>query len=953
VGSSLWFSVLGPVQAWRGDVEIDLGPPQQRAVLAALLLREGAQVSMDELSDVLWGDSTPVRGHSVIRTYVSRLRPLLEPGHPVSTSLIRTVGGGYAITPPDDGFDLAVFRQRVGAAEQARRSDDLTAVVTLLGEALALFRGEALAGITGAQAHSERTRLEILRVTTVASHLGARLELGAHSTAIPELTSLVDRHPLDERFREMLMLARYRSGQQAAALADYRGAQALLAEELGVDPGPALQTLYERILRADPELLVVRTPHSAPTTPPAQPSKVLAQLPPRLAVFTGRDSELAHANDLIPDHDAQPGAVVISGTAGVGKTAFAVHWAHQIAEKFPDGQLYLNLRGFDPANSPMTATDAVGSLLELLGVAPQSIPDGLAAMTALYRGLLADRRILLLLDNARLATQVRPLLPGATGCLVIVTSRTQLTGLVAIDGAQSITLDVLTTSGAEALLTHRIGRRRTAAEPDAVREIIARCAGLPLALAIVAAHCVTRPAFPLATIAAALRDRAGGLDSFSAHDSDSAADVRDVLSWSYDALSPEAGRLFRLTALHPGPDATTSAIASLVGLDRRTTEELLAELTRAHLLTEHTPGRYDCHDLLRAYAGELTHALDAPAARTAARHRMLDHYTHTTHSAALLSNPLLDAPELSPPQPGVTSDASLDEDTARRWFTGEHHVLLAVAECASTHGFDLHAWQLAWALDMYLHRSGHRQDALAVHTGALLAAQRLADPVLQARSHNLLGSAYSQVGRGEDAMHHLTRALDIYRAEGSQSGQAGAHLNLAVLANADGRSQDSIDHNQQAMSIYRRLDHRVGYSTALSNLALEYGVIGEHTTALVLSGEALVRWTELGDRHAQAHCRDNLGYSYHQVGDHEKATENYQSAIDTFRELDDNINEATSLDRLGDARDAVHDPEGARLAWAHALTIFESTDGIDTSALRLKLESSVHLAHSATPAPPR
>lgn len=948
--NGLWFSVLGPVRAWRDEVEVELGSPQQRAVLAALLLREGARISVDDLSAVLWGGGTPAKGHAVVRTYVSRLRQSLEPGAAAGASPIRTVGGGYVLTPPEHGFDLAVFRQKVAAAEQARQAGDPSTAATLLGTALALWRGEALAGVTGAYAESRRAELEVLRLGTVATHLATQLELGRHAAVTPELTSIVDRHPLDERFREMLMLALYRSGQQADALATYQSARTLLAEELGVDPGPALQGMYERIVRADPELLVARAPGNGTAattrTPPAMPN-ILAQLPPRLTVFAGRDSELARADALLAEPDAQPGAVLVSGTAGVGKTAFAVYWAHRIAHRCPDGQLYLDLRGFDPANPPMTATEAIRSLLERLGAAPASIPESLEAMTALYRGLLADRRILLVLDNARLATQVRPLLPGNTGCLVIVTSRNQLSGLLAIDGARPVTLDILTPDSARAVLARRIGERRTTAEPDAVAEIIELCARLPLALAIVAAHCATRPAFPLAAIAATLRESANHLNTFSVKESDTAADVRTVFSWSYQALTPEAKRVFRLLALHPGPDASIAAIASLAGLPQAATEEPLGELVSANLLIEHTPGRYSCHDLLRIYAHELTHRLDTPADRAAAEHRMLDHYMHLTHAAAPLFNLLRDAVDLPSPQPGVTLDVPFDEQTVLRWFSTEHHVLMAVTKYAVSHGFDLHTWQLAWAMDTPLFRAGHWRDAVAVHIDALAAAERLADPEMQARSHNFLAAAHATLHHYEDAERHNTTALAIDRSEGNLAGEAASRHNLGIIASRQARSQDAIHHFQQTLAIYQQIGDSLGQLAALTNLAYEFGIIGDHDEAVALSHEALLQWTERGDQHAQAHCRDNLAYSYHRLGDQEQATEHYQAAIDTFRELGDQINEATSLDRLGDSRHAAHDHAGAHRAWSQALAIFDSTDGIDATGIQLKLTRSASLAHAA------
>jgi DNA-binding SARP family transcriptional activator/tetratricopeptide (TPR) repeat protein len=945
VADSLWFGVLGQVRVLRGDVELDAGSPQQRTVLAALLLSEGTRVSVDALADVLWEDAVPARGLTVIRTYVSRLRQTLEPGHAVSASIIRTVNGGYVMTPPAGGFDLSVFRRMSAEAEQKRTSGDLAAAAALLRDALALWHGEALAGIAGTFADTERARLMALHADTTAAHLHLRLELGEHTAIVPELRSLVERDPLDERFREMLVLALYRSGQQVEALAQYRAAREMLDDELGIEPGPALQALHERILRADSALLLMPSPHAGAPEPPVPAPKVLSQLPPRLGVFAGRGDELTHATALIDEHDPRPGAVVITGMAGVGKTAFAVHWAHQLADRFPDGQLYLNLRGFDPAGSPMTASEALRSLLELLGVAPRSMPEGVDAMAALYRGLVATRRILLVLDNARLATQVRPLLPGNAGCLVVVTSRNLLTGLLALDGARSFPLDVLTTSGARALLARRIGEQRTAAEPEAAREIATLCARLPLALAIAAARCATRPAFSLAAMVAALQGRAGRLDTLSAGDDDSAANVRDVFSWSYEALSPRAARLFRLVALHPGADVTAAAIASLAGLTRSEIEAPLSELITANLLIEQLPGsRFHCHDLLRSYADELTRRFDTPAAQSAARYRLLDYYTHTAHSSALVLNPqrqALDLVPAPPARPGTAPEVALDRQTASTWFAAEHHTLLEVSSHALAHGLPEHAWLLGWALDTYLYRSGQWQDMLTVHTTALQAAEQLGDPVRQAQSHRYVGGAYSVLGRQDEAVHHFTAALTIFRAEELLSGQADCYVSLGIAASAEGRSPDSIRHLRQALAIYQQLGDHVGHATALANLAREHGIAGEHDTAIALNDEALVRWAELGERHAQANCHDNLGYSYHHTGEHRKAVEHYQVAVETFGELGDSISEATALDRLGDAHAAAGETAAARLAWSCALAGLEPAESIDTTDLRLKLGSSV------------
>jgi DNA-binding SARP family transcriptional activator len=952
VGEELWFSVLGPVRAWRGGTEVRLGAPQQRAVMAALLMREGSQISLGELAAVLWGDAPLDAAAAVVRTYVARLRrELHEPGVEASDSLIRTVGGGYVLSLPADAFDLAVFRREVAAAEAARRVRDLPRAAAHLREALALWRGEALAGIPGAYAEAERSRLELVRLNTLAALLDTQLELGAHAAVIPELTGLVDRHPLDERFRELLMLALYRAGQQARALASYRDVQVLLAEELGVDPGPALQALYERILRADPGLLRAEVAESFSgadlgTDPkPSASLKARAGLPPRLAVFSGRDGELEAANALLADPDVGPGAIVVNGMAGVGKTTLAVHWAHQLADRFPDGRFYLNLRGFDPAGVPVTAAEAVRMMLDFLGVEPKAVPDDPDAATALYRGLLAGRRILLVLDNARLAAQVRPLLPGASGSLALITSRNRLAGLQAIDGAQSITLGVPTLEEATALLARRIGAGRAAAEPEAVREIAERCGRLPLALAIAAAHCASRPAFPLSTVTAAMGADTGAgavrLDALSVGEADDAADARNVFSWSYHALTPEAARLFRLLALHPGPDAGAASLASLAGLARQPTEDLLDELTGAHLLTEPTPGRYGCHDLLRAYAGELNQALDTADERAEARYRMLDHYLHSAVAAVGEYSPFTSTHETPEPRPGAVVEVPADRDAARRWFEAEDAVLMPVAHQALVEGCDEHVWHLAWILDHFLYSSGRRQDSIVLHGWALQAAERLGQPYRQAVSHNFLGGAYAERMRTRDALRHHTAALSIFEALGDVAEQARCHLHLAIVARWGGSSEDCIAHNERAEEMYRSLGDRPGLATALNNLGEQYGSLGEHDKAVDLCQQSLELWTELGSPHAQANCHDCLGYSTFHRGEHEQAFEHFQRAIDTFRELGDGFNQATSLARLGDAHAALDDMDAARAAWSSALAILQTLNHADIGELQAKLQDSV------------
>jgi transcriptional regulator with XRE-family HTH domain len=504
-----------------------------------------------------------------------------------------------------------------------------------------------------------------------------------------------------------------RCGLSIRALADmergrtarpYRRSVALLAGALGLSGEDGV--LFARAARTGvPAGSGAGRSGSASTPAAAQATAVPRQLPAAAPGFAGREAELRALADLLGQTDAGPGMVVISaiaGTAGVGKTALAVHWAHQIADRFPDGQVYLNLRGFGPAGEPVAPADAIRLLLDSLGVAPEQIPAGLDPQAALYRSLLADRRMLIVVDNARDAAQVRPLLPGSQGCLVVVTSRSQLAGLAVADGARLLTLDVLTEAEARQLMEGRLGCGRVAAELAAVRELTRLCARLPLALAIVAARAAARPALTLAGLAAELRGTQGRLDALGT--GDTATDVRTVFSWSCQQLSARATGMFRLLGVHPGPDITVPAAASLAGVPPGAARQALAELAQAHLITEHVPGRYACHDLLRAYAAEQAASHVSAVARRAAVHRALDYYLHTAHAAALLLlSSFRDPIALSSPQPRVRPEQLADRQQALEWFQAERQVLLGAISHAAGAGFSTHAWQLPWVTTYLTH----------------------------------------------------------------------------------------------------------------------------------------------------------------------------------------------------------------------------------------------------------
>ncbi|WP_194917077.1 AfsR/SARP family transcriptional regulator [Catenulispora rubra] len=964
--ADLWFTVLGPIRAWRGGSELDLGTPQQRKLLASLLLREGSQISVRELSNMLWGSATPDTATAVIRTYVARLRRELD-GSPIrrQDSVIATVQGGYRLVNRPDSFDLAMFRREVSTAEEASKARDPRRAAEHLRTALALWHDEPLAGLLGEHASAERARLELLRLGALSRWFELELELGSHTAIIPELTQLVGQHPLDEHLHELLMLALYRSGRQAQALAIYRNVQEVLAEELGVDPGPDLQRMYGRILQADPDLLATTaeagTLDNAEEDHEPEPAHTVTvvdrapdimgqhptaptRLPPRLTVFAGRSRELAAAREMLADPDTRPGTVVVSGMAGVGKTTFAVHWARQIAQHFPDGQFYLNLRGFAPDDDPVDALKAVRTVLEILGLRPGSVPDDLDAAVALYRGVLAERRVLLLLDNARLAAQVRPLLPDSSGSLAVVTSRNRLAGLQILDGARSILLEPLPAAQARELLVRRIGGQRVADEPEVVQEIIDRCGRLPLALSIVAARCATHAQFTLDAATTALRGDLGlariatSLDALSLYEAyDCDVDPRHVFSWSYRTLSPPAARLFRLAALHPGPDMSIAALASLTGLSRQPTLSHLAELSNAHLLIESAPGRYEFHDLLRAYADELKQRLDPPEEQQQAQLRMLDHYVHSTIAALRQYNdlePISEAPVL---RPAVAVEAFCDRDAALRWYETESPVLMAVAHQARMQDHLEHVWHLAWATDTYHYRSGRGRNAAVMHTWALEAAEYLDRSLWQGISHRFLGDVHADLGSFTESVMHIEAALAIFDTHHDVKRRADCYLTLARVARRQGDGRESIAHLKRAAEIGQHHGDQLLVATALNNMGEQYGDIGEHDTAVKLCREALDLWTELDDQHALANCYDTLGHSVFHLGEHEQAFKYLQYAIDTFQDLGDKGNQANSLSRLGDACAAHGDNAAAIAAWSNAFTILKSLDEADPGELETKL----------------
>jgi DNA-binding SARP family transcriptional activator/tetratricopeptide (TPR) repeat protein len=898
----------------------------QRVLLAALLVDAGRAVTVDSLLERIWGDLPPAGARHALHTYVARIRKLLgELADPPPRLVRRT--DAYLLEVDPNLVDIHRFRRRVEQARDPACAD--ADRVELLREALGLWRGEPLADLSGSWPARIREAWRGQRLDAAVSWAQAELRLGDAGAVLGPVGELLDEYPLAEPLAAVRMRALHAAGRTAEALDCYTAVRNRLVDQLGTEPGAELQEVHRAILRGD-----TGAAGRAPRQRSAEPV-VPAQLPMGISAFAGRTGELARLDEILATTGDRHAAVLISalsGTAGVGKTALAVHWAHRVSDRFPDGQLYVNLRGFDHSGTAMTPAEAVRGFLDAFGVPPDRIPSSVHAQAGLYRSLLSGRRVLVVLDNARDSEQVRPLLPGTPTAMVVVTSRNQLPGLIA-DGAASIGLDLLSDAEARELLARRIGAGRLAAEPVAVDEIVERCARLPLALTVVAVRAATNPSLTLTGLAAELREAGdGGLNALDA--GDASTDVRTVFSWSYHALSPAAARLFRLLGLHPGPDVSLPALASLAGLAPAEVREPLAELARAHLVTTQVPGRYTMHDLLRAYAVELDGDGED---RDRARSRMFDHYLHTAHAAACLLLPRRAPIPLPDKQPGVRPEPLDDLTSAMTWYATEHRVLLAVFRSAAASGYDDHTWRLAWAFSTYLDRHGHWLDQAATHQIALESARRTGDPTGLARTHHGLAYALTRLARYPDAERHFRTAIELFEEIGDQIGEGRTHLNVAEVYERQGRHADALRASSDALEIFRATGYRPGEAFALNAVGWYHSLLGDHEQAISSCQLALQLLEEAGDKHGQAATWDSLGHAHQHLGRHARAVASYGRAIELWRELADRYNEACTFDRLGDAYHAVEDSGAARRYWEDAAEMLDRLDHPDAGKVRAKL----------------
>ena len=989
---ALRVGVLGPVMAWYGDQELPVGQPRQQAVLGILAMRANRVISRGELVDAVWGQDPPASAEGGIYTYVAGLRRVIEPNRSLRGPgrVLVSSGAGYVLHLVPGQPDAVAFEQDLGRARQLRKAGDATGAVIALDSALSLWRGIAFAGVPGPFAETERVRLGELHSAAAEERADVLLSLGRHEEVVPDLTAMVADHPLRERMRGLLMIALYRCGRQAEALRLFAEGRKVLAEELGIDPGGDLSRIHQQVLTMDPVLAVPEDPAvvtldsdaagagAAPDggqrrpRPEDRSTPVPAQLPLDAPGFSGRREELSILRAMLPAKSAAPGEtatqgsgpqdsgpqdsgpqdsgpqdsgpqesgqtvpiVVISGTAGTGKTALAIRFGHQVAKRFPGGQLYVNLRGLDPSTPPMDPSEALRFFLDALNVPPHRIPPGTEARAALFRSLLDHRQMLIVLDNARNVAQVRPLLPGAPGSLVVVTSRNELTGLVAAEGAVPLTLDVLGDAEAYEMLARRLGQDRVAAEPAAADEIIAACARLPLALGIAAGRAAGRPKRPLTELAAELHDARGRLDALEADDA--VTNVRAVFSWSYDQLSEPAARMFRLLGVHPGPDISLSAAASLAGMPRADAGAALRELTRTHMVAEYLPARFTFHDLLRAYAADQAERHDPEPERRAAAHRVLDHYLHTAMAASNRFSPFRSALQPAGPQPGVLPADLTDKDQAMAWFDAEAPVLLALIAYADANEFDTHAWQIPWTLGPFFNRRGRWQDYTSTQQTALAAATRLGDTLALAHAHHLLGHVQSQTGAYEQADPNFRRALDLFRELSDRANEAVVLNGLAGMLEKQERYPEALAVALDALRMLKAVGHWWTQATLENGVGWLYAHLGQYDRALTHCQRALSLHRDSGHRGGTADTLDSLGFVYLHLGDIAQAKAHYTRAIEAYREIGSPFGEGNSLGGLGDALLAEGDREGARAAWRESVAILDRLPHPLADEVRAKL----------------
>lgn len=856
-------------------------------MLAILLWALGQPVSADSLVDRVWGDNPPPKARGSLYSYIARLRGRLQ--HAEGSGMARLVSGSgsYTLQADPESVDLHRFRRLRAQARAIGDSGDQDQAFLLLRDADRLWQGEPLAGLSGNWVSRARASLEDERLAAALDRVAAGLRLGHHADLVREIADLVAEHPFVETLVGYLMVALHRCGRQAEALQTYRQARQRLVDELGTDPGPGLRDLHQRILRGDPELAArPAVGWSAQTGPPDN-------LPRDIPNFTGRAAEMRILIDTITATTTKTAVVIeaIDGMAGVGKSTFAVHAAHQLRARFPDAQLHLDLHAHDASRGPLDPASGLDALLRLLGVTAERMPATLAERAALWRTQLAHRRALVVLDDAASPEQVGPLLPGAPGCLVMITSRRRFPGLA---GVHSLSLDVLSGDDAAALFTSIAGPQR-AADTAAVAEITRLCGYLPLAIHLVASRLSHRPAWGVADLARRLSlagDRVGEIHTEN-------PEIGLSFEVSYQGLTSDQQYLFRRMSLHPGPGFTTSVAAAATAASLAASGRCIDVLLDHHLLEEPARGRFRFHDLIAAYARDLAMRHDPEPERHLAVRRILDYYLATADQADRILYPHRDRLDVVVAHPAVDVSRLARADEAREWLDAELANLLSAARHAAEHQFPEHAALLPHVLAKFLQTQGHWEKALAAHGWAIRAWRALGDPRGEARALTDLGFILTRTGRYADALRQEHEALAISRACNYRRGEADALDHIGIVYWQSSRFRDALACHEHALTIWREVGDLHGQADALAHSAVSLWHIGSYGEAMRRFEQALAIYRDVADRQGEAKTLNNIADVQERLGAYDDALLHYQQALAVAQEVGDRQGEAVLLNNMG------------------------------------------------------
>lgn len=886
--------MLGPWEVRGAGAAVPVPPGQLRVLLAALVISANQPVTTDTLAERLWPDVQPGNARGSLHTYVGRLRQLL--GHDV---IQRVSGGRYQLTADPGRVDLHRFRDLLRLARAGEGTPD---ELTSLREALRLWRGRPFADVPSAWLDRD----VVPRLTEewfAATERRIDLELGTRRSEalIAELHELTSRYPARESLWARLITALHKAGRRADALAAYEQVFRVLGDEFGIDPGAELQRLRHEVLKGPATLSRVPTPR---------------QLPHDIAKFTGRQAELTKLDALLRKRGGAPVIVSIDGAAGIGKTVLALHWAHRVADRCSDVQLYLNLRGYGPGE-PVTPDAAAEALLRDLGVPGDAIPSDVDERSALLRSKLAERRPLVLLDNALDAGQVRPLLPG-TSALVIVTSRNQLRGLSVRDGAHRVTLHPMTHAQAIDLLAAAIGPHRVAAEPAAAARLVRLCDYLPLALAIVAER--AHRSESLADVVLALEDEKARLDNLGSGEDDPHTDLRAALSWSYRALRSSAASMFRKLGLLPANDIGLDAAAALSGLPRGRAKDALDQLIATNLLEQPRPGRYQLHDLVRLYATNMAAAHERQDERDESVARVLDWYLHATVAADTILIPHRNRDFLAPYKARVPVPVFADPREAAAWFEEEYDSLRSITAWAGAHGWGGHAWRTAMASTTLFDSAVPWREGLNFYSTALAGATAAGERVGEAYLLNSVGCIHLDKDESARAKACFEKALARFRDLGIRRGQGMTLGNLSMADSKLGNGDSARDYARQALELYEHLDYPRGVTQNLDNLGIALTISGDYEQAVASHLQAHQCYLRTGDVMTEAFNQHNLGLAYAGLDDTPRAVRAMRTAITMHRTTANRRWEAAVLADLGKVLDTAGHPRIARGVLTSAMT---------------------------------